>query len=167
MSKLSTKKQRNSKTLQVFTLRSMSRIFKHQEYLWTLDSKNAAQRTSQRVKWTSGARITIISFPSLDRSIARSLARSLPRSLAWFLYGIITLLRKLPTGRVCIPKDNVLLNNWSWFASLWFSKITCCCSTHSVHPQRQLWLRTNDSIQFQCVVCTGVDMRLDAIASMA
>ena len=34
-----------------------------------LDLKNLTQRTSQRVKWTSGARVTIISFPSLDRSV--------------------------------------------------------------------------------------------------
>ena len=35
--------------------------------------KNLTQRTSQRVKWTSGARVTIISCPSLDRSLDRSL----------------------------------------------------------------------------------------------
>ena len=42
--------------------------------------KNLTQRTSQRVKWTSGARVTIISFP-IARSIVRSIARSLDRSL--------------------------------------------------------------------------------------
>ena len=31
--------------------------------------KNLTQRTSQRVKWTSGARVTIIFFPSLARSL--------------------------------------------------------------------------------------------------
>ena len=34
--------------------------------------KNLTQRTSQRVKWTSGARVTIIFFPSLARSLDRS-----------------------------------------------------------------------------------------------
>ena len=51
-----------------------------------LVSKDAAQRTSQRVKWTSGARVTIISFgslgPSLDRPLEGSVARSLDRSIA-------------------------------------------------------------------------------------
>ena len=48
----------------------------------TLILNNLHQRTTQRVKWSSGARITIISVPSLDRtsSIARSLARSIARS---------------------------------------------------------------------------------------
>ena len=31
--------------------------------------KNLTQRTSQSVKWTSGARVTIIFFPSLARSL--------------------------------------------------------------------------------------------------
>ena len=48
--------------------------------------KNAAQRTSQRLNWTSGARVTIIFgrsvARSLDRSIARSIARSLGRLIA-------------------------------------------------------------------------------------
>ena len=35
--------------------------------------KNAAQRTSQHVKWTSGTRLTI----TVDRSIARAVARSI------------------------------------------------------------------------------------------
>ena len=50
-------------------------IIERWEYLRTLVLKNDAQRTSQRVKWTSGAR-------SLDRSLDRSLSRSLPRSIA-------------------------------------------------------------------------------------
>ena len=36
--------------------------------------KNLTQRTSQRVKWTSGARVTIIFFPSLARSLDRLVA---------------------------------------------------------------------------------------------
>ena len=48
--------------------------------------KNAAQRTSQSVKWTSGARVVIFVLPrslgrSLDRSLDRSIARSPERSL--------------------------------------------------------------------------------------
>ena len=43
---------------------------------------NAAQRTGRRVKWTSGARLTITVDRSIARAIARSIiARSVPRSL--------------------------------------------------------------------------------------
>ena len=38
--------------------------------------KNAAQRTSQRLEWTSGARVMIIFGRSITRSYDRSIARS-------------------------------------------------------------------------------------------
>ena len=44
--------------------------------------KKGAQRTSQRVKWTSGSRVMIIFDRSVARSLGRSGARSLGRSIA-------------------------------------------------------------------------------------
>ena len=45
--------------------------------------KNPAQRTCQRVKWTSGARLTVTVDRSIARAVARSIfARSLGRSIA-------------------------------------------------------------------------------------
>ena len=46
--------------------------------------KNAAECTSQRLKWTSGARVMIIfgRLVSVARSLGRSVARSLGRSVA-------------------------------------------------------------------------------------
>ena len=46
--------------------------------------KNVAECTSQRLKWTSGARVMIIFGPSVfvARSLGRSVARSLDRSIA-------------------------------------------------------------------------------------
>ena len=46
--------------------------------------KNAAERTSQRLKWTSEARVMIVfgRSVSIARSLGRSIARSLGRSIA-------------------------------------------------------------------------------------
>ena len=64
--------------------------------------KNAAQRTSQHVKWTSGARLTI----TVDRSIARAVARSIDHrsiiarsSLAWSLDRSVAQSRYRPIAR--------------------------------------------------------------------
>ena len=53
------------------------------EVIKRLVLKNASQRTSQHVKWTSGARLAITIDRSIARAVARSsLARSLDRSAA-------------------------------------------------------------------------------------
>ena len=61
-------------TVQIFQIPSETLIWLDlsiRSMLERLVLKNLTQRTSQRVKWTSGARVTIIFFPSLARSIAR------------------------------------------------------------------------------------------------